>query len=196
MIANKIYIPGVKILDAINAIAPLRWLSENSYFYSFAMNTIWDDVKRARLRSSEYWSESELTVPTSIDKYKIDLEVALLQRLYAFCRAHHVMLIIADIPQEIAGKKSELDFVPSVPAALQSQFRENSDALILSDDVFAPYRGLTRLYGFTHMNEFSHLMLGIAVGDKICTLLGRGEKQQRDRVEASLEKRAICGNRS
>ena len=46
------------------------------------------------------------------------------------------------------------------------------------------------------MNEFSDLMLGIAVGDKICTLLGRGEKQQRDLVEVSPEKRAICGNRS
>ena len=176
VIANKTYIPGVSILDAINAVALLRWLSENSYFYSFALNTVWDAAKRARLRSSEQWRETEFTIPTSIDKYKTELEVALLQRLYAFCRSHSIMLIVVDIPRRVDVEKSEPDFLGSVPADLQSQFRENSDALILSEDVFAPYRGLTEFHGLTHINEFSHLMLGIAVGRNIRTLLGGWEK--------------------
>ena len=184
VIANNTYIPGVRILDVINAVALLRWLSENSYLYSFAMNTVWDAAKRARLRSSEPWKETELTIPTSIDKYKTELEVALLQRLYAFCRAHGIMLIVADIPQCAAVEKAELDFSGSVPVDLQSQFRENSDALILSEDILAPYRGLTEFHGMhgtAHINEFSHLMLGSAVGRDILTLLSRCGESQRGR---------------
>ena len=177
VIANKTYIPGVRILDVINAVPLLRWLSENSYFYSFAMNTVWEAAKRAWLGSAEQARETEFTIPTSIDQYKIDLQVALLQRLYAFCRLHGIVLIVVDIPL-----RSELDLLGSIPADLQSQFRENSDALILSKDVFATYIGLTELHGLHgtgHHNEFSHLMLGIAVGEKIRNLLsGCGESQQ------------------
>jgi hypothetical protein len=173
VIVNKTYIPGVRILDVINAIGPLRWLSENSYFYSFALNTVWDAAKRARLQSSEQWRETEFTVPTSIDKYKIALEVALLRRLYAFCRSHSIMLIVVDIPQGTAVEKPKPDFLSSVPVDLQEQFRENSDALILSEDLFAPYRELTEfngLHGTSHINEFSHLMIGVAVGRNILAL--------------------------
>ena len=170
VVTNKTYIPGVKILDAINAVPLLRWLSENSYFYSFAMNTVWDAVKQARLGSAERARETELTISTSLDNYKIELELALLQRLYAFCRSHGIMLIVVDIPQRAVP-----DFVASIPADLQSQFRQNSDALILSENLFAPYLGLTELHalrGAGHPNEFSDLMIAIAVGQKIRTLLG------------------------
>jgi len=176
VVANKTYIPGVRILDVINAVPLLRWLSENSYFYSFALNTVWDAAKRARLGSAEQARETEFTISTSFDKYKIELEVALLQRLYAFCHSRGIMLIVVDIPQ-----RSEPDFLVSIPADLRSQFRENSDALILSEDVFAPYIGLTELHalhGAGHPNEFSNLMIGIAVGQKIRALLSEcGESQ-------------------
>ena len=168
VIANKTYIPGVMILDAINAVPPLRWISENSYFYSFAVNTIWEAAKRAWQRSSERSAETELTVPTTIDQHKVELELALLKRLHTFCRSHGIMLIVVDIPF-----RSEPDFLGSIPADLQNQFRENSDALILSEDVFAPYLGLAELHGLhgtSHINEFAHLMLGIAVGRTIRTL--------------------------
>lgn len=169
VIAHKTYTPGVRILDAINAVPPLRWISENSYFYSFAMNTVWEAAKRAWLRSSEQWAETEFTVPTTIDQHKIELELALLKRLSAFCRSHGIMLIVIDIPF-----RSEPDFLGSIPADLQKQFRENSDALILSGDVFAPYLGLAELHGLhgtSHINEFAHLMLGMAAGRAIRTLL-------------------------
>lgn len=174
VIAHKTYVPGVAILDVINAVPPLRWLSQNSYLYSFAMNTVWDTAKRTWLRSSEALAETELTVPTSMDQHKIDLQSALLKRLYAFCQSHGIMLIVVDIPL-----RSKPDFVSSIPADLQKLFREDSDALILSGDVFAPYLELTELHGLHgtgHINEFAHLMLGIAVGRTIRTLLsGCGE---------------------
>ena len=176
VVANKVYIPGVRVLDVINAVPLLRWLSENSYFYSFAMNTFWDAAKQARLGSAEQARETEFTISTSIDKYKVELQIALLRRLYAFCRSRGIMLIVVDIPQ-----RSEPDFMVSIPADLQNQFRENSDALILSEDIFGPYIGLSELHalhGAGHPNEFSDVIIGIAVGQEILKLLsGSGETQ-------------------
>jgi hypothetical protein len=177
VLANKTYLPGVRILDVINAVPLLRWLSENSYFYSFAINSVWEAAKRAWLGSAEQARETEFMAPTSINGYKIELTVALLQRLYAFCRSHGVILIVVDIPV-----KSEPDFRGSIPADLQSQFRENSDALILSEDLFAPYVGLAELnalHGTGHPSEFSDLMIAIAVGRTIRTLLSECEGGQR-----------------
>jgi hypothetical protein len=148
----------------------LRWLSENSYFYSFAMNTVWEAAKRARLGSALAARETEFTAPTSINEYRVNLTLALLHRLYEFCKSQGVMLIVLDIPA-----RSELEFLPSVPAELQNTFRENSDALILSEEIFAPYIGLTQLHalsGTGHPNAFSDLMLGMALGEKIRTKLG------------------------
>ncbi len=165
IIANKIYVPGVRTLDIINSVPLLRWLSQNSYFYSFAVNTVWEAVKAARLGSAERARETEFTTGSSLNTYKTDLQVALLRRLYAFCRSHGVMLIIVDIPQ-----LSEPNLLPSVPADLQGQFRENSDALILSEDLFAPYVGLAELHalhGVGHPNEFSDFMIATAVGREI-----------------------------
>jgi hypothetical protein len=176
VIANKYYAPGVRILDVINSVPLLRWLSENSYFYSFAMNTVWEAAKGARLGSYEAARETEFTAPTSINEYKVDLTLALLQRLYAFCKSHDVMLIILDVPV-----RSKPAFLPSVPTDLQSAFRESSDVLILSEEIFKPYIGLTSLHGLDgtgHPNAFSNVILGTAVGQKIRTMLGCGESQQ------------------
>ena len=165
VVASRSYIPGVRILDIVNAVPLLRWLSQNSYFYSFAANTIWEAVKSARLGSSEAAREAELTVGTSLNQYKIDLELALLRRLHEFCRERGVMLIIVDIPQRSAPV-----LMASIPQDLQSQFRDASDALILGNDILAPYVGLTELHalhGVGHPNEFSNLMIALAVGQTI-----------------------------
>jgi lysophospholipase L1-like esterase len=170
-VANKSYVPGVKVLDLINSAPPLRWLSQNSYLYSFAMNTIWETAKRSRLNAAQEARETEFTRATSIDDYKIRLQIALLERMIAFCRAHGVMLIIVDIPMS-----SEPEFQPSVPVNLRSRFRDNSDALIVSEDVFAPYIGLTELHalhGTGHPNEFSDLMIAMAIGRTIRAQLER-----------------------
>jgi len=165
VVASRSYIPGVRILDIINAVPPLRWLSQNSYFYSFAANTIWEAAKSARLGSSEAARGAELTVGTSLNQYKIDLELALLRRLHEFCREHGVMLIIVDIPQ-----RSVPNLMASIPQDLQSQFRDASDALILGNDILAPYVGLTELHalhGVGHPNAFSNLIIALAVGQTI-----------------------------
>ena len=40
------YIPGVKILNVINDIPPLRWLSQHSYLYSVILNGLWSHSKQ------------------------------------------------------------------------------------------------------------------------------------------------------
>ncbi len=176
VVANKSYTPGVRILDVVNSIPLLRWLSSNSYFYSFATNTIWEAAKRARLGSEKQARETEFSTPTSLDDYKIQLELALLQRMYAFCHSRGIKLIVVDIPYI-----SNPTLLGSIPSDLRDRFRNNGDALILSDDVLAPYVGLTELHalqGRGHPNEFTDLMLGIAIGQKLQTLLGHCPENQ------------------
>jgi hypothetical protein len=40
---NKTHILGVKILNIHNSVAPLRWLSENSYAYSLVLNAVMEN---------------------------------------------------------------------------------------------------------------------------------------------------------
>jgi hypothetical protein len=40
------HIPGVKIQNAIYVLPPVRWLSENSYFYSLLFNSAWERAMR------------------------------------------------------------------------------------------------------------------------------------------------------
>ncbi len=176
VVANKKYIPGVRTLDIINSVPLLRWLSQNSFFYSFAVNTVWEAAKSARLGSAEQARETEFTIGTSLSSYKRELQIALLRRLYALCHSHGVILIIVDIPQ-----LSEPELLASIPLDLRNQFRENSDALILSGDLFTPFVGLAdlhALHGRGHPNEFSNMIMAIAVGERIRALqsaCGKGD---------------------
>ena len=42
---NYEYLPGVRIQNLIYSVAPVRWLSENSYFYSLLFNSVWEFAK-------------------------------------------------------------------------------------------------------------------------------------------------------
>ncbi len=166
---SKTHAPGVKLLDLVNAVAPLRWFSENSYLYSLLMNAVWEASKQALLKSAERSSADEFALPSeAIDDYKKAVEVRLLQRLHALCRAKGISLVILDVPQPRAAEEGS--FASSIPDDLVPAFRENSDVLLLSNDILGKYRGIADInvpHGQRHMSEFSHLMFGVAVGDII-----------------------------
>lgn len=169
VVIGKTHTPGVKILDVIDAVPPLRWLSENSYLYSLFMNTAWETAKKALLRSAEREASEEFALPSEkIDDYKKDLEVRLLQRLYAFCRARSILLIILDLPEPATREAGT--FKSSISADLVPAFRAESDVLLLSGDVLGKYRSVAEIHvphGQRHLSEFSHLMFGVATAEAI-----------------------------
>ena len=60
------HVPGAAVLKLHNALAPLGWLSENSYLYSLAMNTAWDWAKLALLSRKQKEMSTELAVATHL----------------------------------------------------------------------------------------------------------------------------------
>ena len=174
----------VRILNAINTVAPLRWLSENSYLYSLSLNTVWEAAKQLLLSRSEAALQTEFAIPTEqISTYKEALMVRLLERMNDFCRKRGIRLIIVDIPRR--AKSGGGVFRSSVPPAMVPAFRANSDAFISSDEVLGDYRNVAEFHlphGHRHISEFTHLMLGLAVTRAILEGL---DSQAASRTKAS-----------
>lgn len=158
------HIPGVWVLNIINTLAPVRWLSESSYLYSLAMNTVWQIAKELLLEKQEAKLRTEFAVPVGdVSDYKGRLAVRLVERLHAFCRSRGIRLIVMDVPR-VAADESQ-GFVSSIPVDLEPRFRAASDAFLSSEEVLGAYRGLVEFHvpnGDQHISEFSHLMLGVA----------------------------------
>ena len=176
---SKEFAPGVRILDFINAIPPLRWLSENSYFYSLLMNTVWETAKSALFKSAAERVRTEFALPTEpVDHYRGRLQVRLLERMFSFCQKSGIIMIVLDIPQKSGGPDS-MNFVSSIPNDLIPAFRANSDMLLLSEDVLGKFRNLTAFHvphGQHHINELSHLMLGFAAAEALLVKLSTSRR--------------------
>jgi hypothetical protein len=165
-VRSKVHTPGVSALDLLNALPPLRWLSENSYAYSLVMNTAWDTAKLAVRSREEAKLKREFAVATeSVSDYEQMLTTCLVERMCHVCREHRIALIILDIPA-VLGQ----GFVSSIPAGMVAALRANSDSLLLSEGVFSEYQTLAELHlphGQHHISEFTHLMLGLRAGREI-----------------------------
>ena len=172
------YIPGVKILNRINNCPPLRWLSQHSYFYSVGFNGVWENARMRLQTHNESKLASEMAVHTTnttadIVQYQKDLTVALVQRMYTFCKGHGLKLIILDIPG--MGEPRVTAIKPSIPPGSHETFRQNCDVLIDSEVTLADYRDLINIHvpnGHHHMTEEGHLLYGIQIAKAMERLSG------------------------
>ena len=77
----------------------IRWLSENSYFYSFGFNMAYKAAKAVVAAAAQKEVEAEYGVQTTeVFTYEGDLMAALLTRLGNVCRERGIRLVIAGIP--------------------------------------------------------------------------------------------------
>jgi len=167
-VKSTVYAPAAKLLDVLNAIAPLRWLSEHSYLYSLAFNTGWSwfkraDIHRARNDAPEY--TQPLGLPNQDDQA---LMAALLSRMSRFCRAHGILFVILDIPDY--SEHDARRFTSSIPSTLLDSVRHDADVFLSSHEVLDPYASIAELHvehGQNHISEFSHLMLGLRTAQAI-----------------------------
>jgi hypothetical protein len=170
---SREHVPGVRILDALNALPPFRWASENSYLYSILLNTVWDRAKAALLSDAEAELGTEFALPRqSVSGYAEALGVKVVQRMHEICRKHGIVLVFLDLPVE----DDRQGFRSSVPPNLVEQLRAASDVFVSSEEVLGPYRGLAEVHvpnGQRHISEFTHLMLGKRVAEEILRLKQR-----------------------
>ena len=167
------HIPGVKIQNAIYSLPPVRWLSENSYFYSLFFNGAWEyfkglAAKRAKAAASEMANLPDFAVPThsGFDPHEVALAAGLLVRMQAFCREKGIRLIVVDIPTRPGPEQ----FASSVPPELRERMKPAGIEFIAAESFLAPYAGVAEMHvphGHQHISEFTHTLIGAEVGRRL-----------------------------
>jgi hypothetical protein len=181
-VKSKVYAPAVKILDVLNAIPPVRWLSEHSYLYSLAFNTVWDRFKTASVRRARNDLANEYATSLQApNKHEMSLMTALLSRMSRFCRTRGILFVVIDVPVHVDHGVGA--FTTSIPPSLLDVVRRAADVLLLSHDILDPYRGIADIHvenGQHHISEFSHLMFGVpaaqAILDRAATFEGSAKE--------------------
>lgn len=124
LVNNYEHIPGVKIQNFIYDLPFVKWLSENSYFYSILFNTTWSFYKRMlSTKAKERVAEYAISTTNVYSDYQERLTSALIKRMYAFCQANNIKLVILDIPQ--FGEKNAIK--SSYTTTLLPVVKNNSD---------------------------------------------------------------------
>lgn len=158
------HIPGVRIQNAIYSVAPVRWLSENSYFYSLLFNSVWEHFKAKLAKSAQ---AAEYAVPTSGPSEKeVALGAALIERMQRFCAGRGIRFIVVDIPQH-AGPQS---VASSLPPELASRLKAAGIEYVSSDSLLADFDGGPEMHvphGHQHISEFTHTLIGVEVGRRL-----------------------------
>jgi hypothetical protein len=174
------HLPGVRIQNAIYSIPAVRWLSENSYFYSLLFNGVWEYFK-ARLTESAVRQAAtngssstaveggiEYAVPTSatFSAYQIALAAALIERMHRFCMDHGIRFIVVDIPRSPAPYR----YNSSLPPALLERLAAVRVEYISSQVLLEKFEGVAEIHiphGHRHISEFTHTLIGTEIGRRI-----------------------------
>ena len=154
------HIPGVRIQNAIYSLPGVKWLSENSYFYSVAFNTIWLYTKNLATAHAKEEAVDYAIATKTQSKYDIELAGALVERMQRFCEANGIRFIVVDIPQAVSPYK----FQQSVA------FEKRDLELVSSIELLKPFEGAAEVHlphGHNHISEFTHALIGAELGRRI-----------------------------
>jgi lysophospholipase L1-like esterase len=179
---KRSHIPGVRIQNLIYSVPAVKWLGENSYFYSALFNTVWTHFKMASAAQAKEAASPddpppgfEYAVPTKAahSQPEIALALALIERMKRFTESRGIRLIVVDIPKPLGEYRFEESFPKSAQPALAAMNLE----YIGSRELLADFDGAAELHvahGHRHISEFTHAQIGVALGRRIARLL---EKQ-------------------
>ncbi len=161
---SRSHLPGVKIQNVIYAIPGVRWLSENSYFYSLAFNGTWALFKSRLEKQAKFESAVGSTAGSS--RYEVDLTMGLLERMGRFCAERNIRLIVVDIPTMPAPYR----FESSLPERLRQQLASAGIEVLESKSLLGELDGAAEFHvphGHNHISELTHALIGVRLGEKI-----------------------------
>jgi len=171
VIQKKQHIPGVKIQNIIYKLPFVKWLGENSYFYTLLFNNTWSYFKtKLTKEASDRIVEYAIPTQDKFSDYQTALTSALIQRMYKFCHKNNIKLIIIDIPKMVEKKQIKTSFSNS----LSENIANYSDGFIFSESLLNEYVGVTEIHrpnGHRHISEFTHTLLGVAAAKKVGLLI-------------------------
>lgn len=178
VVASREYLPAVSTRDFLNAIPLYRWVSENSYLHNYLNRVLTLAVKKRMFEKdkAEYHEEAKGTTEDtgrSRMEYKIDLAVAIIERIREVAAARGAATIVVDIP------RATLD--PSLTGTSDGQRGRIADEVLDSSRILREYEGLAPLYGTggkTHWTPIAHLAIGMEIGRIIEARLGDDEESE------------------
>jgi hypothetical protein len=176
---NFEHLPGVTIQNLIYAIPGVRWLGDNSYFYSMVFNQVWIFGKvwlgnRAARKASEGKPGAqpieiggfEHAIPRRATPGQVDLAIALVERMQQFCTRSGIRLIVVDIPTF----KEPYRFGTSLEEPVVERLRASGVEVVTSPSLLQPYDGSAEMHvphGNNHISEFTHSLIGAELARRI-----------------------------
>lgn len=170
------HVPGVPIQNAVYSIPLMRWLSENSYFYSLLFNRVWDFFK-VRLAESEARQGAspiatdggrEYAVPTraTFSPYQVALAAALIERMHKFSTDREIRFILVDIPISTGRYRYASSLSPELLKRLEAARVE----YVSSVPLLQAFNGVAELHaphGHHHISELTHALIGAEIGRRL-----------------------------
>ena len=184
------HLPGVRIQNVIYSIPGVKWLSENSYFYSLLFNNVWEYFKAqlTKFATQKGGVEGkspaattagfEYAVPTKATRTENEIELAagLIERMHRFCEDRGIRFIVVDIPTVTAPYR----YTSSLPAALIERLKKARIEYINSQSLLQKFDGaaeMHRLHGDHHITEFTHTLIGVEIGNRLVASPTKAVKQ-------------------
>lgn len=163
------HIPGVRIQNAIYGLAPVRWLSENSYFYSLLFNSVWEYFKAqlaAAVRDAAAEVEYAVATGDGFSEQQVALAAALIERMQRFCAERAIRLIVVDIPSRPGPHRFASSLPPELMERLQAAGVEHVSSQALLRD-FDGAAGMHVPHGHYHISELTHTLIGVELGRRL-----------------------------
>ncbi len=174
------HIPGVQIQNFIYEVPAVKWLSENSYFYSLLFNGMWNYFKaKLTVRAMQQAAATAGPLPAAPDHFEfavptmrtpsnrqVLLAAALIDRMRRFCNERAIRLIIIDIPTRLGPHRYGSSLLP----ALRAKIKEPNVEYVISSSLLQDFEGAVETHqphGYYHISEFTHALIGTAIGRKI-----------------------------
>ena len=151
--------PGVSAIRIMNAVPGFSWLSQNSYFFSLCVNTVWTIAKQA-LRTNAHDNIEYTARISSVDEYQKNLTLALLKGMKDVSAAAHVPLIVVDIPEPTSSGWS-----PSIPNDMMRDVAKLADAYVPASSYLTgmPSSDVHVPHGQRHISEMTHKRIADAL---------------------------------
>ncbi|RUM94045.1 MAG: hypothetical protein DSZ28_05260 [Thiothrix sp.] len=177
------YVPGPSLAYKLNQFSVFRWLSENSYLYSFLTKNVSALITQLRTGGNDSITPPTTSVAVGTNTPStpnlLERERLLIERMYKFCQNNGAKLIILDMPDIVSYELDQeehysRDFQTSIPKPLRKTMMDHSDYFLNSENVLAKYRGVAELHtphGQRHLTEFGHLVYGMLTAEVIKSMV-------------------------
>lgn len=182
---SKVYAPGVGAIAVTHRILGLKWLSENSYLYSLALNGIWNFAKR----KSQKAAGLEFAVPVGeVNAIQVEFAIALLDRIATQCRTRGVSSTLVDIPARVGASGFKSSFKRDLLARAKRAF-----TFVIESKTFLADRNPRELlhvpFGQNHISAFTHQRVADALAEVVLEdIAGRGRKSVRSEDRKRLSR--------